>query len=316
MDPFEGLVLDDTFVKGGIHEPPARTRDAIARLGGRQTSWRFPVAPGSRPIQRARRRQTARLRGLGRVFGVSWVFATLAAVFAGSAYASWHFTSSRPAVFAFVLSGWLVSLCFHEFAHAAVAYWGGDRSTAVKGYLSLDLRRYAHPAFSFLLPVLLLLWGGIGLPGGAVWIDHSALRSRRWRSLTSLAGPAANAACAAACIVPFAVVHEWRTNATHLSFWSALAFLGLLQLWAVALNLLPIPGLDGWGVLEPYLPARVAEAGRRFSPFGIMILFFLVMSSPTVSGHISSLLETIQTGLGVPGGFAGWGSHLMRFWST
>lgn len=39
-DPFDNLVLDDDFVRGGSYEPPARTRVAIARFGGRQTSWR------------------------------------------------------------------------------------------------------------------------------------------------------------------------------------------------------------------------------------------------------------------------------------
>ena len=40
VDPFDNVVLDDDFVRGGSYEPPARTRVAIARFGGRQTSWR------------------------------------------------------------------------------------------------------------------------------------------------------------------------------------------------------------------------------------------------------------------------------------
>lgn len=39
-DDFEGLVLDENFVRGGAYEPPARTRVAIARYGDQQTSWR------------------------------------------------------------------------------------------------------------------------------------------------------------------------------------------------------------------------------------------------------------------------------------
>jgi hypothetical protein len=39
-DPFDGLVLDEAFIRGGIYEPPARTRIAIARFGNQQTSWR------------------------------------------------------------------------------------------------------------------------------------------------------------------------------------------------------------------------------------------------------------------------------------
>ena len=40
---------------------------------------------------------------------------------------------------------------------------------------------------------------------------------------------------------------------THRVFWAGMAFLGFLQVTAVLLNLLPIPGLDGYGALEPHL---------------------------------------------------------------
>ena len=89
-----------------------------------------------------------------------------------------------------VLAGWAVSLCLHEFGHAYTAYRGGDRSVRAKGYLTLDIRRYADLGLSLVLPVFFLLLGGIPLPGGAVWIDHGAIRSRAVRSLVSLAGPA------------------------------------------------------------------------------------------------------------------------------
>lgn len=46
-DPWEGVVFDEAFIKGGRHEPPARTRESIARYGGERTSWRqgAPVEP-------------------------------------------------------------------------------------------------------------------------------------------------------------------------------------------------------------------------------------------------------------------------------
>lgn len=299
-DPFQGLVLDEGFVQGGRHEPPAGTR-ANGRGTGHETAWRPPIQPVARPH-----------RGVS----VSWIFLVLLAVFIGSAVGSWQDDRSRLAVFGFVFAGWLISLCLHEFAHAATAYCGGDRSVATKGYLSLDIRRYVNPAFSFILPALFVLIGGIGLPGGAVWIDQASLRTRAGRSLTSLAGPFANLVCAAACVAPFAVGGGTRLLMDgHLSFWSAVAFLGFLQLFALLLNLLPIPGLDGWGAIEPYLPAQTVAAGRRFSPFGFMLLFFVVMSSPSISGHLTSLLQSIQHACGVPGGLAGWGYQLMRFWS-
>lgn len=316
--PFESLVLDEGFVKGGVHEPPARTRDAIGHLGGRQTSWRHPIQPGARSTPKPFRPRGGRVRF--RKFPLSWIFVVLVGVFVASSTATWWATGSavrdRLAVFGFVFSGWLISLCFHEFAHAAVAFCGGDRSVAVKGYLRLDIRRYANPALSFLLPALFVLMGGIGLPGGAVWIEQGSLRSRHWRNATSLAGPATNLICAAGCLVPLAVGHGAElARGQHVAFWAGLAFLGLLQLWAALLNLLPIPGLDGWGTIEPYLPRHVAESGRRLSPYGIMIVFFIVMSSSKASGRISDMLQRAEGLFSVPYGLASWGYQLMRFWS-
>jgi len=40
-----------------------------------------------------------------------------------------------------------------------------------KGYLTLDLVRYTHLQYSIVLPLVFLAFGGIGLPGGAVYIN-------------------------------------------------------------------------------------------------------------------------------------------------
>src|SRR5512141_1826026 len=94
--------------------------------------------------------------------------------------------------FLVVLIGWVFSLCLHEFSHALVAYNGGDYTVREKGYLSFNPLKYTHPVFSIVLPLIFLLLGGIGLPGGAVYIETWRIRSRNTLSLMSLAGPASN----------------------------------------------------------------------------------------------------------------------------
>ena len=53
---------------------------------------------------------------------------------------------------------WIFSVCLHEFAHAIVAYKGGDRSVKDKGYLSLNPMHYLDPFSSILIPTLVLIW--------------------------------------------------------------------------------------------------------------------------------------------------------------
>ena len=91
-------------------------------------------------------------------------------------------------VFIFVIAGFLVSLCLHEFAHAYTAWRFGDRDVEVRGYLTLNPLKYSHPLLSLGLPALFIALGGIGLPGGAVYVRTSWM-TKRQKTLVSLAGP-------------------------------------------------------------------------------------------------------------------------------
>ena len=59
--------------------------------------------------------------------------------------------------FVIIFFGWIFSLCLHEFAHAFVAYQGGDYTVKEKGYLSFNPLRYMDPFTSIILPLIFLL---------------------------------------------------------------------------------------------------------------------------------------------------------------
>jgi Zn-dependent protease len=213
--------------------------------------------------------------------------------------------------FLFVAAGWVVSLCLHEFAHAAVAYGSGDHSVAERGYLTLDPLRYTHFAYSILLPLLFVLLGGIGLPGGAVFIDRSRLRNRYADSAVSAAGPLTNILFAAALAVPIAL---WAPNgADHVEFWAAMAFLAFLQVTAAVLNSLPVPGLDGFGVVEPFLPSHVLRRVAPVAPYAILLVFALLWI-PQLNHGFFSIVNALMGVLGVPDGLTAYGNSLFRFW--
>src|SRR5256885_8264092 len=190
------------------------------------------------------------------------------------------FGAAQLNVILFVVSGWLVSLCLHEYAHALTAYRAGDLAVADRGYLTLNPLRYTNPVLSIALPLFYLFIGGIGLPGGAVWIDHSHIRGRWKDSLISLAGPLTNVAFTILTIAPFAVVTDTES---HHVFWAALAFLGFLQLTASILNLAPVPGVDGGNALRPWLPNDWRRGFDIMAPYG-MFVFILLLFNPTVCG--------------------------------
>jgi len=193
--------------------------------------------------------------------------------------------------FVIIFFGWIFSLCLHEFAHAYVAYRGGDYTVKEKGYLSFNPLRYMDPFTSIILPLIFLFIGGIGLPGGAVYIETWRLRSRYWISAMALAGPAANA------IFAIFLAILLRFLPPSLSILPGLNFLLVLQIWAILFNLIPLPPLDGWRIIEPYLSEAIIIQVRSFGMFSILILF-LVFRYTFIGSMFSFVVTLISLVLG------------------
>ena len=241
-------------------------------------------------------------------------FIPLVAAFVGAGAALWTGLASGGApVFVFVLSGWLVSLCLHEFGHAFVAWRGGDASVAAKGYLTLDPLAYTHPALSLVLPALFLAMGGIGLPGGAVYIDHSRMRSRVWESLVALAGPAMTGLCLIALAAPFILGLHRETGEPD--FWAGVAFLAFLQASALLFNLLPIPGFDGFGALAVAMSRRAQQKAEQLAQPAMLILFLVIFAAPGVFRPFFVAVRWIVAGLGVDLRYVALGWQTFRFWA-
>ncbi|MEZ0364111.1 site-2 protease family protein [Mycobacterium sp. pUA109] len=213
-------------------------------------------------------------------------------------------------VFIFVIAGWVVSLCLHEFGHAVTAWRFGDHDVAVRGYLTLNPLRYSHPLLSLGLPMLFIALGGIGLPGGAVYVRTSFMTPTR-RSIVALAGPSANLLLAVLLLAATRLFF----HPAHVVFWSGVAFLGFLQVTALLLNLLPVPGLDGYGALEPHLSPQTQHSMEPVKQWGLLALLVLLIS-PQLNHLFFALVFWFFDLSGVPGFLAGWGMNLTRFWSA
>ncbi len=211
--------------------------------------------------------------------------------------------------FLVVIVGWIFSLCLHEFSHALVAYYGGDTSVRDKGYLTFNPLKYTHPVYSILLPMIFLLLGGIGLPGGAVYIETWRLRSKRWESAVSLAGPAANLVLA---VVLTIILHFAPVSAGGV--WPGLAFLALLQVMAAVLNLIPAPPFDGYRVLAPFLDRDVRFRIDQASNVIMLMVFFLLWYVPFVNDFFWKAVGWIAVRLQIPLTLAIQGLNQFQFW--
>jgi Zn-dependent protease len=163
--------------------------------------------------------------------------------------------------------------------------------------------------------VLFILLGGIGLPGGAVWIDRAAIRGRLRHSLISAAGPISNAlfAVVLALVISAAAPADDPATLDHGIFWSGVYFLAFLQVTAALLNLLPIPGLDGFGIAEPYLPRHWVAKAAQFGGYVFFILIALLWIPP-INHAFFDAVSHLTDALGVDQGWIRLGDGLFRFW--
>jgi Zn-dependent protease len=225
-------------------------------------------------------------------------------IIAATALAGWFTTvdtsvatAPRIAVFAFIVGGWTLSLIFHEFAHAFLAWKGGDQSVEQRGYLTLDPRTYTHPLLSFGLPLLFILMGGIGLPGGAVLLNRGVLSDRR-ASLVAVAGPLTNLSLGC---VAMAVLGTGLVDVTSQPFLGgAIGFFGFLQITVFILNMLPVPGFDGYAVIEPLLPMNTRQLLAPVAAYGPLMAILVVWQVEPVSDAfwwaVTGITETFGVG--------------------
>ena len=247
--------------------------------------------------------------------GGGWIFPAIVVATAGAAIATQSgLTPIGVWVFAVVLGGWVITLCLHEFAHAAVSYLGGDTSVRSRGYLTLNPLRYTDLAYSVIIPILLLAIGGIPLPGGAVLVEPGRLRRRWYASLVSAAGPATNL-IAGIVLANLALTFAPAPGTNFSPLAAAVSYLALLQFVAGILNLLPIPGFDGFGVIEPYLSYRLLDKIRPLRPWIPLAVFAILFSVPGASSWLFTAGFKLFDLAGGDSLLASVGSGLFRFWT-
>ena len=208
-----------------------------------------------------------------------------------------------PLMFAALLA-WILCVCLHEFSHALVAYWGGDDSVREKGYLTLDPTRYIHPVTTLLIPAIILLLGGFPLPGGAVLIDTSRLRGPKWGAYVSAAGPAANLVLFLLFALPLhpklGLVDPFASQQTtavyFLGAMATLNFIGML------FNLIPVPPLDGFGIIEHKLDPELRWKLHQpqVAMFSLAALFFIFGTVESAMIPFVYMLDNVCSMLGLP----------------
>jgi Zn-dependent protease len=180
----------------------------------------------------------------------------------------------------------IISLTVHEAAHATFALFGGDKTAYRMGQVTLNpLPHMQREPFGMVVfPVLSLLMSGgqwcIGFastPVDPFWAYHHPKKA----ALMSAAGPLANVLLAAIAFLVLYLLKGSHSDTAASVSRIADMFL-LLNVLLAVFNVIPLPPLDGAGVVSGLVPGarNLYENVARLPYFGIAVLLVAIYVVP------------------------------------
>ncbi len=177
----------------------------------------------------------------------------------------------------------VLAITLHEAAHGYVAKLFGDRTAEMLGRVTLNPLKHVDPVGTILVPGILFLMAR--LAGGPAFlfgwakpvpVNFGNLRNpKRDMFWVAAAGPGANFAMGvlwAFLFVAWASSGEWASGGLR-----EMARVGInINLLLMALNLLPIPPLDGGRIAVSLLPRAAGNVLSRVEPYGLFVILALL----------------------------------------
>ncbi len=180
----------------------------------------------------------------------------------------------------------IFAITLHEAAHGYVARFFGDMTAAAAGRISLNPLKHIDPVGTILVPLVILLTSKL-LGGGAIlfgWakpvpVNFARLRRPKQDMLwVAAAGPGVNFVMAVFWALMIQLGHALGSGfagAPLILMGAAGVFINVILM---ALNLIPLPPLDGGRIAVSLLPMKQAMQFARLEPYGLFILLGLLFT--------------------------------------
>lgn len=183
---------------------------------------------------------------------------------------------------ALIAPGFLLAITVHEFTHGYVAYKLGDPTAKMAGRLTFNPISHLDLFGTIVLVLTQMIGWAKPVP-----VDPRYLRNPRSDMLwISLGGPAANLVTAVALSILLhllvGVMGGARGGDASIFFlrplYLILAFGVQINVVLAIFNLIPVPPLDGSGILAGLLPRAQAYEFEKLQPYGFIILMILIFT--------------------------------------
>lgn len=189
----------------------------------------------------------------------------------------------------YVIITLLIAFTIHEFAHAYVAYKFGDPTAKNQGRLTLNPVQHIDP-----IGALFLLIAGFGWARPVPVNRYHFKNPRLAGILVSLAGPISNLLLAA---IGVAILYGSLAAGTadSLPFYvlDFLKFFISINVLLFVFNLIPLPPLDGYRIVEDLAPVNVRAKMTQFEQYGTLIFLILVLIEPLNELTIQPIFNTV-----------------------
>lgn len=191
----------------------------------------------------------------------------------------------------FVFLALVVAFTVHEFSHAYTAYLFGDATAQREGRVTLNPRAHLD-----VLGTLLIFIAGIGW-AKPVPVNRSRFKHPRTMGIAvTFAGPLSNLLTAFIGIVIYYTLDATGAfGGMSLGVYNAVVlFLNLLvhlNLMLFLFNLIPLPPLDGYRIVEDLVPLRVREQLRQYEQWAILVFMLMVFIPPISRFTINPLFD-------------------------
>lgn len=188
----------------------------------------------------------------------------------------------------------LVAFTVHEFAHAYVAYKFGDPTAKNQGRLTLNPKEHLDPVGTILLLVFGFGWAR------PVPVNRYHFKNPRLAGvLVSIAGPLSNLLIAIIGYIIFFVMLSSGISGGWTEY--VFTFINVLvniNILLFVFNLLPLPPLDGYRIIEDLVPSGVRAKMTQYEQYGTLIFLILVITplgKYTIDPIFSTFIPGIKT---------------------
>ncbi|MHB1093682.1 site-2 protease family protein [Thiobacillus sp.] len=197
----------------------------------------------------------------------------------------------------------IFAITLHEAAHGYVARFFGDMTAAAAGRITANPLKHIDPVGTIVVPLVILLTskllgGGMILFGWAkpVPVNFAQLRRPKQDMLwVALAGPGINFVMAVFWALMIQIGHALGNSLVSAPLMLMGAAGVFINVILMALNLIPLPPLDGGRIAVSLLPVKQAMQFARLEPYGLFILLGLLFTG--ILGFILWPLISVFIGL-------------------